>query len=119
MIAQRLTLARLTFTHGRIQALYARMLAPCLDTHSGESGQGPEMYIPAEITSVRPRTGLVGPLKKTEGPTVSRRPWRDEQPNCEEAVPGEVRAAETTPKPVPPVVEPPTLDDSTVASEPT
>jgi hypothetical protein len=85
MIAQRLTLIRLTFTHGRIQALYARMLAPHLDIHAGESGQGPEMPIPAEITPGRPRGGLVGPLKTSE-PTVSRRPWRDELPSHGETV---------------------------------
>jgi len=45
LIAQHLTLKHLTFTHGRLQALYARLITPRLDTHVGETGQGPEMAV--------------------------------------------------------------------------
>lgn len=76
VLAQRFALARLTFTHGRIQGLYARMLTPRLDTHCSESGQGPEMPIPSALTSRGPRSGLIGPL--TEGTLpAGARPWRD------------------------------------------
>ncbi|MGQ9658957.1 MAG: DUF2868 domain-containing protein [Thermochromatium sp.] len=122
LLAQRLTLARLTFTHGRLQALYARMLTPHLDTQAGESGQGSEMPIPPQITPGRVRAGLVGPLKRPDRSPVSRRPWRDELPNRGEKTPIEEQTVETashtTPPPALPVVEPPARDDSTITPEP-
>ncbi len=74
-LAQRIALARLPFTHGRIQALYARMLTPQLDTDSSGSRQGPEMPIPSAFAP-RPRTGLIGPLTEGKSP-VGKRPWRE------------------------------------------
>ncbi len=46
LIARRQVLARLPFTHGRTQALYARLVTPRLKTPSTRGGQGPEMPIP-------------------------------------------------------------------------
>ena len=47
--AQRHIVGRLSFTHGRTQALYARMITPHLETAAAVSGHGPEMPIPAPI----------------------------------------------------------------------
>ncbi len=82
LIAQQLILRHLTFTHGRIQALYARMLAPYLDTRletrAGETGEGSEMYIPTELPAQRRRSALIGPLPSGQILPGSR-PWRESQ----------------------------------------
>ncbi|MBB1073843.1 DUF2868 domain-containing protein [Rhodoferax sp. 4810] len=43
------TLANLPFTHQQTQALYARLLAPSLETATSGSGVGPAMPIPAAL----------------------------------------------------------------------
>ena len=49
VLTQRHLLDRLTFTQGRTQALYARLLTPKVETATHGSGHGPEMPIPAPI----------------------------------------------------------------------
>lgn len=49
VITQRHLLERLPFTQGRIQALYARLLTPTVETATHGSGHGPDMPIPAPI----------------------------------------------------------------------
>jgi hypothetical protein len=76
VFAQTVILARLPFTHGRTQALYARMLAPRVETSMSGSRRGSEMPIPAESLPRNLRTGV------TEGraeapPVTSARPWRN------------------------------------------
>jgi hypothetical protein len=46
LIARRQVLARLPLTHGRAQALYARLVTPRLKTPATPSGRGAEMPIP-------------------------------------------------------------------------
>ncbi|QIK37006.1 DUF2868 domain-containing protein [Caldichromatium japonicum] len=79
LAAQYLTLRGLSFTHGRTQALYARMLAPHLDTQTSETGQGSEMYIPTELPAQPRRSALIGPLPAGQI-QVGARPWRESQP---------------------------------------
>lgn len=102
LLVQHLTLKRLSFTHGRLQALYARMLSPHVDTRVGESTSGSEMYIPTE--PVERRSALIGPLPPSK-PVVGRRPWREPSPEPAEYTPetpvGE-RAPAPTPEPPPP-----------------
>jgi hypothetical protein len=69
-LARRRALERLPFTHGRTQALYARLVTPRLETAGGASGQGPEMPIPAPVV---PRRPLPGPAPATGG-TLQRTP---------------------------------------------
>ena len=76
VLMQRLALARLTFTHGRTQALYARMLTPIVDTSATVMTPGSEMPIPAPLLPYSRRSGLVGPLAG-EKPLPSVRPWRE------------------------------------------
>ncbi|SDX47323.1 Protein of unknown function [Allochromatium warmingii] len=101
LIAQRLTLKHLTFTHGRLQALYVRLLTPHLDTHVGETGQGPEMHIPVEIAPGK------APQKRDAVPPVSHRPWRDELANRGKPVAVAAPVVTVTPSVEPNVVEPP------------
>ncbi|RKT46744.1 DUF2868 domain-containing protein [Thiocapsa rosea] len=114
VLARRLILARLPFTHSRTQALYARMLSPRIETTpSGErSGgeRGNEMPIPAASTSRKPRpSGPDGPTA-AEAPT-SARPWRNALVRRVE--PGDEAPTSTPPPPLaaapatPPVVAPP------------
>jgi hypothetical protein len=53
--AQRHLFRRLSFTHGRTQALYARLITPRLETGAAVSGRGTEMAIPAPIAPHGPR----------------------------------------------------------------
>ncbi|MFB1486205.1 MULTISPECIES: DUF2868 domain-containing protein [unclassified Thiocapsa] len=101
VLARRLILARLPFTHSRTQALYARMLSPRLDTtpSGGRPGgeRGAEMPIPTVSTSRKPRpAGPDGPAEAT--PTTSARPWRNGLVRWVE--PGD---AAPTPAPPPPL----------------
>ncbi len=79
VVMQRLALARLTFTHGRSQALYARMLTPLVETTAAVMVPGVEMPIPAPLTPHSRRAGLIGPLTG-EKPPPSVRPWREKTP---------------------------------------
>jgi hypothetical protein len=79
VLMQRLALARLTFTHGRIQALYARLLTPLVETTPTVMVPGVEMPIPAPLTPHSRRAGLIGPLAG-EKPVPSVRPWREKIP---------------------------------------
>ncbi|MBK1642021.1 hypothetical protein CKO12_09075 [Chromatium okenii] len=79
VLMQRLALARLTFTHGRSQALYARMLTPLVETTAAVMVPGVEMPIPAPLTPHSRRAGLIGPLTG-EKPPPSVRPWREKVP---------------------------------------
>jgi hypothetical protein len=54
VLAQRHILGRLPFSHGRTQAVYARMITPRLETGTTDSGRGPEMPIPAPIAAYGP-----------------------------------------------------------------
>lgn len=49
VLAQRRALAALPFTHGRTQALYARLMTPSLGGAEGVERRGPEMPIPAPL----------------------------------------------------------------------
>jgi hypothetical protein len=93
VIAQTFVLTRLPFTHGRTQALYARMLSPRVETSMSGSRQGSEMPIPAESLPRKLRTGVTE--SQPEAPSAtSARPWRNAL----------VRRAETsveTPAPAP------------------
>ncbi|WP_295389066.1 DUF2868 domain-containing protein [uncultured Thiodictyon sp.] len=81
LLAQRRLLARLPFTQGRTQALYARLLTPkvAIATHGG--GHGPEMPIPAPVTHhgplARPIAGsatraAAAPVPMTPPPSEAR-----------------------------------------------
>jgi hypothetical protein len=76
VFAQTFVLARLPFTHGRTQALYARMLSPRVETSMSGSRQGSEMPIPAESLPRNLRTGVPGGRAEAP-PTTSARPWRN------------------------------------------
>ncbi len=52
VLAQRRALAVLPFTHGRTQALYARLVTPSLGSTEGLERRGPEMPIPAPLTPI-------------------------------------------------------------------
>ncbi|SDX11294.1 DUF2868 domain-containing protein [Thiocapsa roseopersicina] len=114
VVARRLILARLPFTHSRTQALYARMLSPRLETtpSGGRPGgeRGTEMPIPAASTSRKPRPeGADGPAESA--PTTSARPWRNALVRRVE--PGDEAPPPAPPPPlapapvIPPVVAPP------------
>ena len=66
VITQRHLLERLPFTQGRIQALYARLLTPTVETATHGSGHGPEMPIPAPIAHRGP---LATPITWNATPT--------------------------------------------------
>jgi hypothetical protein len=53
--AQRHIFRRLSFTHGRTQALYARLITPHLETGTSVSARGTDMPIPAPIAPHGPR----------------------------------------------------------------
>ena len=114
VLARRLILARLPFTHSRTQALYARMLSPRLETtpSGGRPGgeRGTEMPIPAASTSRKPRPGGAdGPADSA--PTTSARPWRNalvRRVEPGEEAPTSAPPPQLTPAPaIPPVVAPP------------
>ncbi|WP_296809550.1 DUF2868 domain-containing protein [Thiocapsa sp.] len=118
VLAQRLILARLPFTHSRTQALYARMLSPRLDTtpSGGRPGgeKGTEMPIPAAATSRKPRpAGPDGPAESV--PTASARPWRNALVRRVES--GDEAPTSAPPAP-PPVIAPP-VDAPKAAPAPT
>jgi hypothetical protein len=74
--AQAFILARLPFTHGRTQSLYARMLSPRLETTTSGARQGTEMPIPA----LSPRRDLRRNTSEgTSEPATpaTARPWRN------------------------------------------
>lgn len=103
VLARDLILARLTFTHSRPQALYARMLAPRLETSVDGTRRGTEMPIPGTAQRV-PRTGAT--------PT-SARPWRNALVRRTEPEVGEAPEAQIEPvaplarhEPEPPLSEP-------------
>ena len=52
VLTQRRALAALPFTHGRTQALYARLVTPSLGGAEGLERRGPEMPIPAPLTPI-------------------------------------------------------------------
>ncbi|HSO82123.1 DUF2868 domain-containing protein [Thiocapsa sp.] len=110
VVARRLILARLPFTHSRTQALYARMLSPRLETtpSGGRPGgeRGTEMPIPAASTSRKPRSeGADSPAESAS--TTSARPWRNALVRRVE--PGDEAPTSAPPPPpvIPPVVAPP------------
>ncbi|UHD16179.1 DUF2868 domain-containing protein [Thiocapsa bogorovii] len=76
VLAQRMILARLPFTHSRTQALYARMLSPRIETTPSGGRAGTEMPIPAVSTQRKPRASGAGGLAEA-APTTSARPWRN------------------------------------------
>jgi hypothetical protein len=65
VLAQRHILGRLPFSHGRTQAVYARMISPRLETGTTAGGRGPEMPIPGPITAYGP------PGKAAAGPAAA------------------------------------------------
>jgi len=66
VVAQRHILGRLPFSHGRTQAVYARMISPRLETGTTASGRGAEMPIPGPVAAY-------GPLAKAApGPAAAR-----------------------------------------------
>jgi hypothetical protein len=52
VLAQRRALAALPFTHGRTQALYARLVTPSLSGAEAVEQRGPEMPIPAPLAPI-------------------------------------------------------------------
>lgn len=72
VLAQRVILARLPFTHSRTQALYARMLSPRLETTARGGREGAEMPIPAPSVPRNLRPGVEEPATP-----ATARPWRN------------------------------------------
>ncbi len=113
VLARRMILVRLPFTHSRTQALYARMLSPRIETTpSGERAggeRGTEMPIPAASTSRKPRpSGLDGPTEPE--PPTSARPWRNALVRRVEpggAAPSSAPPPPLAPSPVSPPVDAP------------
>ncbi|TCT20845.1 DUF2868 domain-containing protein [Thiobaca trueperi] len=75
VLMQRLTLLRLPFTHARIQALYARMLTPRLETGVAAHQTGSEMPIPAPLAPRQP--GAEAPREERSATVTTARPWRE------------------------------------------
>lgn len=73
VLMQDLALRRLPFTHARIQALYARMLSPCVETQPAPHTAGAEMPIPAPLAPRIPSAGLA----HDDQPVSMARPWRE------------------------------------------
>ena len=65
VLTQRHLLDRLTFTQGRTQALYARLLTPTVETATHGSGHGPEMPIPAPISHRGPLAPPIAGISAT------------------------------------------------------
>ncbi len=126
LVARHFALLRLSFTHGRIQALYARLLTPRLDTAGAESGQGPEMHIPGELAARPPRSVPVAALHEGK-PAIDKRPWRETASGARQVPIATPSETEPTPLPVdapkpaaaPEVVESPQWEPARVAEPPT
>ena len=141
LLAQRRLLERLTFTQGRTQALYARLLTPKIETATHGSGQGPDMPIPAPVRHqgplARPLAGPEGgalvsrhpspPLTETPPPGAVHPVTREQATQPEPASPtqpaapearAEVKPAPVTEPAVPPVPEPQPAPMPPVEAEP-
>jgi hypothetical protein len=80
LLAQRHILGRLPFSHGRTQAVYARMISPRLETGTTAGGRGPEMPIPAPIAAYGPLGQADAAQAGGTAPPETRRPMPPEMP---------------------------------------
>ncbi len=114
VITQRHLLERLPFTQGRIQALYARLLTPTVETATHGSGHGPEMPIPAPIAHRGP---VATPIAWSATPTpVAKSPSSPTAPPADAAA--VTLSAETQAQPVARVPDSPTPPKQPVAPSP-
>jgi hypothetical protein len=116
MLAQRRALAALPFTHGRTQALYARLVTPSLGGAQGLERRGPEMPIPAPLAPLSaprsaPRRAPVTPQPVRSGP-VTTPPSPPPTRGVGDAVSPPIRPPEPRP---PSLAEPLELEPSLVA----
>lgn len=120
LFAQRRVFARLPFTHGRTQPVYARMITPRLETGTAASGHGPEMPIPAPIAPRGPLFKRTGAPAGEEAPSTVPPPlWRRSPPQTPAETPSLPPTRTLAPSLVPPLeTEPETAAAATPEPEP-
>lgn len=117
VLAQRRALAALPFTHGRTQALYARLVTPSLGGAEGVERRGPEMPIPEPLSTVTaPRSAprrAPAPAQPVKPGPITAPPAMPPAGREAERAPTPTRL--TGPRPPPGLANPPGLEPDPVA----